>query len=86
MQISSGTWRDSPHRRILLDNGASVIKYSLGSADEPHCMVNAVGQNKRTGKVHFGNKLIEELDKGTTHIQVTNPLIRGLLHDSDLET
>lgn len=84
--VSAGTWRDSPHRRILLDNGAGTIKYSLGGAEEPHSMTNAVGQNKRTGKVYFGNKLVDELDKGTAHIQVTNPVVRGLLHDSDLET
>jgi hypothetical protein len=86
MQSSLGTWRESPHRRILLDNGACSIKYSLASSEEPHIMLNAVGQNKRTGKVYFGNKLRDELEKGTPHIQVTNPLIRGLLHDSDLET
>jgi actin-related protein 6 len=31
-------------------------------------MMNAVGQNKRTGKVYFGNKLRDELEKGTAHI------------------
>ena len=49
-------------------------------------MLNAVGINKKTGKFYIGNKLRDELEKGTSHIQVTNPLIRGLLHDSDLET
>jgi hypothetical protein len=52
----------------LLDNGAGSIKYSLASSDEPHVMMNAVGQNKRTGKVYFGNKLRDELEKGTAHI------------------
>jgi actin-related protein len=80
------SWRDSPHRRLLFDNGASSIKYSLATADVPNVVLNAVGQNKRTNKVYIGNKLKDELDHGTAHIQVTNPLIRGLLHDSDLES
>jgi actin-like ATPase involved in cell morphogenesis len=69
-----------------MDNGAGIIKYSLATANEPSLMVNAVGQNKRTGKVYVGNKLKDELERGTPHIHVVNPLIRGLLHDSDLET
>lgn len=55
MQFTS--WRDSPHRRLLFDNGAGSIKYSLASADEPSIMLNAAGQNKRTNKVYIGNKL-----------------------------
>lgn len=66
MQFTS--WRDSPHRRLLFDNGAGSIKYSLASADEPSIMLNAAGQNKRTNKVYIGNKLKDELERGTSHI------------------
>lgn len=66
MQFNS--WRDSPHRRLLLDNGAGSIKFSLASAAEPSVMFNAVGQNKRTNKVYIGNKLRDELERGTPHI------------------
>lgn len=83
---SVASWRDNPSRRVLLDNGASTIKFSLATADEPALMMNAAGLNKRTGKTHLGNKLREELERGTAHIQTLNPLIRGLLHDSDLES
>jgi len=66
MQFNS--WRDSPHRRLLLDNGAGSIKFSLASTAEPSVMFNAVGQNKRTNKVYIGNKLRDELERGTPHI------------------
>ena len=66
MQFNS--WRESPHRRLLLDNGAGSIKFSLASAAEPSVMFNAAGQNKRTNKVYIGNKLRDELERGTPHI------------------
>ena len=70
---------------MLLDCGAYELKYSLGSESKPRVVFNAVGRNKKTGKVYLGNKLREELDKGTQHLQVTHPIIRGLLQDSNLE-
>ena len=51
-----------------MDNGASTIKYSLATANEPNLIFNAIGQNKRTGKVYLGNKLKDELERGTSHI------------------
>ena len=44
-----------------------------------------MGKNKKTGKVYLGNKLREELEKGTQNLQITHPMIRGLLQDSDLQ-
>jgi len=84
---SAQTWRESNHRRIIMDNGAQTIKCSLASDSKPHVCLNAVGRNKRTGKTFIGNKLRDEQDKGGEHqIAVTYPIIRGLLHDSDLES
>jgi hypothetical protein len=36
--------------------------------------------------MYVGNKLWEELENGHGNIQVTYPIIRGLLQDSDIET
>lgn len=63
-----GSWRDSSNRRLIFDNGAGSIKYSLATAEEPNVVLNAVGQNKRTNKVYIGNKLKDELERGTAHI------------------
>lgn len=41
MQLN--TWRDSPYRRLLFDNGAGSIKFSLASATEPNVILNAAG-------------------------------------------
>lgn len=79
------TWRDNNSKRFIIDNGAGTLKCSLATT-EAQVVLNAVGQNKKTGKVFIGNKLRDELEKGAAHLQITNPLIRGLLHDSDLET
>ena len=47
---------------------------------------NAVGRSKKTGKVYLANKLRDELEKGAQNIQVTHPMVRGLLQDSDLQS
>ncbi len=47
---------------------------------------NAVGKDKKSRAFFIGNKLLEELENGHSNISVTYPLIRGLLHDSDIET
>ena len=73
------TWHDSTSKRVILDNGAYELKCSLASAQEPHEVYNAVGKSKKTGKIYLGNKLRDELDKGAQNIQVTHPMIRGLL-------
>lgn len=78
------TWRESNQKRVLLDNGAYNIKCSLGNENKPHVSYNAVGRNKKTGKVYIGNKLRDELDKGSSHIAITHPIVRGLLQDSEL--
>jgi actin-related protein len=36
--------------------------------------------------MYVGNKLLEELDNGHANIQITYPIVRGLLQDSDIET
>jgi len=45
-----------------------------------------VGKDRKTRNVYVGNKLFEELDNGHTNMQITYPIIRGLLQDSDIET
>ena len=78
-------WHTQTNRRVLLDNGAGSIKCSLASDSKPHIVLNAVGRNKKTQKLYVGNKLRDELDRGAGHnISITNPLIRGLWHDSDM--
>ena len=61
----SQTWRDQDSKRVLLDCGAYELKYSLASESKPHIVYNAAGRNKKTGKVYLGNKLREELERGT---------------------
>ena len=84
------TWRDSLSKRLLLDNGAYLIKYSNASSPDPkpQLMYNAVGKDKKGkgSQVYIGNKLWDELEGGRSGVQVTYPVIRGLLHDSDIET
>ncbi|CDW72015.1 UNKNOWN [Stylonychia lemnae] len=86
MCASGPTWRDSLSKRIILDNGAYEIKYSAASELKPQKIYNAVGKDKKTRAVYAGNKLFEELENGHSNMQITYPIIRGLLHDSDLET
>jgi len=62
-----------------MDNGAYEIKMSLASDQKPHDIYNAVGRNKKTGKVYLCNKLRDELEKGTPNVSITHPQIRGLL-------
>ena len=47
---------------------------------------NAVGRDKKTRAFFIGNKLFDELESGHSNIAITYPVIRGLLHDSDIET
>jgi hypothetical protein len=69
---------------VLLDNGAHTLKCSLASDTKPNVSLNAFGKHKRTLKVFYGNKLRDEFDKGSEHtISAANPLVRGLLHDTD---
>jgi actin-related protein len=69
---------------VLLDNGAHTLKCSLASDAKPHITLNAVGKHKKTQKTFLGNKLRDEFDKGFEHaINATNPIVRGLLHDTD---
>ena len=80
------SWTDNPSKRVILDSGAYEIKCSLASDTKPHLVHNAVGKSRKTGKVYVANKLKDELDKGAQNIQVTHPMIRGLLQDSDLQS
>lgn len=86
MCASGPTWRDSLNKRIILDNGAYQIKFSTVNEAKPQTIFNAVGKDRKTRAVYFGNKLLEELENGHPNIQLTYPIIRGLLHDSDIET
>lgn len=83
---SGQMWRENSAARVLLDCGAYEFKCSLATEQKPHQVFNAVGRNKKTGKVYLGNKLREELDKGSQYLQVTHPMVRGLLQDSNLQT
>lgn len=82
---SGQSWRDQASKRVLLDWGAYEFKCSLGNEQKPHQVYNAVGRNKKTGKVYLGNKLREELEKGAQNMQITHPIVRGLLQDSNLQ-
>jgi actin-related protein len=83
---ASNTWRDNLQKRILLDHGAYMIKYSSAAEAKPQTMYNAVGKDRKNRNVYVGNKAWEELEAGNSNMQVTYPMVRGLLHDSDLET
>lgn len=49
-------------------------------------MYNAVGKDKKNRNVFVGNKLWDEMEGGHANMQITYPIVRGLLHDSDVET
>ena len=83
---AAANWHDSHAKRVILDNGAYELKCSLASDSKPHVVYNAVGRSKKTGKVYLANKLRDELEKGAQNIQVTHPMIRGILQDSDLQS
>jgi len=63
-----------------------MIKFSSAAENKPQTIFNAVGKDRKTRNMYIGNKLWEELENGHSNIQVTYPLIRGLLQDSDIET
>ncbi len=63
-----------------------MIKFSSASEQKPQNIYNAVGKDRKTRNMYVGNKLWEELENGHSNIQVTYPIIRGLLQDSDIET
>lgn len=62
------SWRESVTKRMLIDNGAYMIKCSLAHESKPHTCYNAVGKDKRSRAIHIGNKLFDELDNGHSHI------------------
>lgn len=69
-----------------MDNGAYMIKFSSAAENKVQTIYNAVGKDRKTRNMYVGNKLIEELENGHSNIQITYPLIRGLMQDSDIET
>ena len=78
-------WVSQANRRVIIDNGAGKIKCSLASDSKPHEAMSAVGRNKKTQKLYIANKLRDELDRGSRHnIAITNPIVRGLWHDTDM--
>jgi len=79
-------WRDAPQKRILMDNGAYKIKFSTAADKEPMLCFNGVGKDRKSKNVYIGQKLWDELEAGHPNISITHPIIRGLLHDSDLES
>jgi actin-related protein len=86
-QIMVGqSWRDNLSKRIVVDNGAYMIKFSSAAENKPQTIYNAVGKDRKTRNMYVGNKLLEELENGHSNIQITYPLIRGLMQDSDIET
>ena len=81
------TWRDNPNKRILFDNGAYNIKYgTVATEGDPKTMFNAIGKDKSTFSFFVGNEVLEKLNKGHTNLKISFPLVRGLLHDSDIES
>ena len=66
--MTGASWRESIHKRMLIDNGAYYIKCSLAHENKPHTCFNAVGKDKRSRAVHIGNKLFDELGNGHSHI------------------
>jgi hypothetical protein len=68
MCASGQTWRDNLNKRILIDNGAYMIKYSSAHDSKPQTMYNAVGKDKKTRNVYVGNKLFDELEAGHANI------------------
>ena len=84
--MPGGTWRDNPEKIILFDNGAYNIKYGTASTNwVPDTMFNAIGKDRSTLSLFVGNDVLEKLNKGQTNLSLTFPLVRGLLHDSDIE-
>ena len=81
----SGTWRDQLNKRIIIDNGAYMIKFSSANEAKPQTIYNEVGRDRKTRNVYVGNKLFDELENGHPNIQVTYPIIRGLLQDSEIQ-
>lgn len=84
--IVGQTWRDNLSKRIVVDNGAYMIKFSSAAENKAQSIYNAVGKDRKTRNMYVGNKLMEELENGHSNIQITYPLIRGLMQDSDIET
>jgi hypothetical protein len=85
--MSGTTWRDNPNKRILFDNGAYSIKYGTAATKgDPKTMFNAIGKDKATRSIYIGNEVLDKLNKGQINLNLTFPLIRGLLHESDIET
>jgi|LauGreDrversion4_2_1035121.scaffolds.fasta_scaffold177668_2 hypothetical protein len=62
------TWRDNLSKRIILDNGAYMIKFSSASEQKPQNIYNAVGKDRKTRNMYVGNKLWEELENGHSNI------------------
>ena len=56
-----------------------MIKFSSAAENKPLTIFNAVGKDRKTRNMYKGNKLMEELENGHSNIQITYPLIRGLL-------
>ena len=44
----ANNWKDQLNKRILLDNGAYMIKCSLASESKPFTCFNAVGKDKKS--------------------------------------
>ena len=84
--IVGQTWRDNLSKRIVVDNGAYMIKFSSAAENKAQSIYNAVGKDRKTRNMYVGNKLMEELENGHSNIQITYPLIRGLMQDSEIET
>ena len=84
--IVGQTWRDNLSKRIVVDNGAYMIKFSSAAENKAQSIYNAVGKDRKTRNMYVGNKLMDELENGHSNIQITYPLIRGLMQDSDIET
>lgn len=85
--MPGGSWRDNPQKRILFDNGAYTIKFGTAATKgDPKTMFNCIGKDKATRSIAIGNEVLEKLNKGQINLNLSFPLIRGLLHESDIES
>lgn len=62
------SWRDNLSKRIVIDNGAYMIKFSSAAENKVQTIYNAVGKDRKTRNMYVGNKLMEELENGHSNI------------------
>ena len=74
------------HSLHNLHNGCNIKYGTAGTKGDPKTMFNAIGKDRSTRSVFIGNEVLHKLNKGQVNLNLTFPLIRGLLHESDIES